>query len=149
MATVTLDITTFRADFPAFADETVYPDALLETQWKFVTCMMSDTVYSVCLFDEACLTNALYLLLAHLLFMNNRAVAGKQAGYKISSTVDKVSVTYQNVPVRTGNYFGIFLNQSIYGQQLLAMIHTAKAGGIYVGGVPNSQAFRGFGGYFS
>ena len=148
MTTVVLDIPTFRADFLAFTDETAYPDVLLNTQWQFVTCMMSDTIYSICLFDETCLENALYLMLAHLLYMNNKAVKGKQAGYKISATTDKIAVTFQNVPIRTGNYFAIFLNQSIYGQQLLAMIHTAKAGGMYVGGVPNSQAFRGFAGYY-
>lgn len=55
-----------------------------------------------------------------------------------------VSVTYAKPP--SGNQWEYYWNQTPYGTMFLAMLKALTAGGMYVGGKPETLAFRDVGG---
>ena len=85
-------------------------------------------------------TGALSLMTAHLLGISVSANAGQNSGVVISATIDKVTVGLMAPPA--GNNWQYWLNQTPYGQQLLALLSAASAGGFYVGGNPVVSNFR-------
>lgn len=67
----------------------------------------------------------LFMLMAHYLTIGGYAEGiglGKQSGLVASSSIDSVSVSYQQAPV--GNNFQYFFSQTPYGQEYLAYINT-------------------------
>lgn len=142
---VEFDPAEFRAMFPAYADVTKYPDVLLESQWSMAICFISPEVCGCCETDD-CWKRILYLLVAHLLWLGDSAATGN-TGLVQSATIDKVSVT-QAVPPYGTSQWRYWLNQSPWGQQLLALLTTLTAGGFYIGGLPEARAFRKWRGLF-
>ena len=130
MATVVLDLTSFRERFTAFSDETTYPDATIQTTWDTATIYVSNVANDCFTSDK--LELALQQMTAHLLTLQDSIKDGGMTGTVTSSTIDKVSVTL----LAPTNYteFEFWLNQTPYGQQLLALLSTVCAGGFYVGG---------------
>ena len=147
MALHTFDVAAFRQQFPAFADETKYPNALLEGYFNVATCYVNPNDNYCGLFGD-CLQTALYLMTAHLAFIYTANAQGQIPGVGIitSATIDKVSVTSQ-VPTST-SMWELFLLRSPYGLQLLALLKARAAGGWMVGGSNERQAFRKAGGRF-
>lgn len=142
---LTLDIAKFRAAFPVFANTTTYPDALLNLQWEIATAYVSD-VNCGALRDGARLS-ALWLALAHLLWLGTLVSRGQGGtGAKTGATIDKVSVQYQ--APSAGSDWAWWWLQTPYGQQLLALLGAAGAGGFYAGGLPETTALRKWGGVF-
>lgn len=145
MAEVVLDIPKFRQLFPQFADETKYPDIMIEMYWDQALCMMDDECYE-CLDNCACTELMMYLLVAHFLALSTTTNKGKQGGLISNSSVDKVSVTRVTPPVN--DMFDYWLGQTPYGQQLLAQLTAMLVGGFSVGGLPERKAFRKVGGTY-
>lgn len=145
MATHTYDDALFRAQFPAFANTTTYPEALLSGYFDMAVCYIN--AHDHCRLYGDCLQLALNLLTAHLaaLFMADPS-GGGGTGIEQSATVDKVSVSYQ-IPPAAGP-FRDWLNKTGFGQQLSALLSVKSVGGWYIGGSMERAAFRKAGGYW-
>lgn len=140
MGTVTFDPTAFRVMFPAFSDATKYPDAKLEMYFTMATAYISDQTGGCYPFMKrmklAQQTLALDLMTAHIAFINNIIAASptQNTGITTGATIDKISVTL--LPPPSPNGWRFWLNQSPYGQQLLALLELASAGGFYFSARP-------------
>lgn len=86
-------------------------------------------------------TESLWMLMtAHLLQLRENAQSNNaQPGIVSSASIDKVSVSFQAPP--TVGSWGYWLNMTPYGQQFLALSKRCNAGGFYVGGNPERDAF--------
>lgn len=146
MATHTFDAAAFRTMFPMFASTTIYPDATLSMWWTMATCAMSPD--DNCVIRADCLQTALYLMTAHIgMTLTQIACGGNTAtGVLTSATIDKVSVSYQPPPFKTG--WQAWLARTPFGQQLWALLSAKAVGGFYIGGRPELSAFRKVGGVF-
>lgn len=144
MATIQLDIALFRQQFPQFADETEYPDAIITVTWDIATCYVSDNPCGP--LPEKCRQTAINMMVAHLLTINDQLDAGNAGGIVTSSTVGSVSVSLQ-APT-SASPFQYWLNKTPYGQQLLSLLSAASVGGFYLGGRNERGSFRKAGGLF-
>lgn len=147
MAQHTLDLTVFRAMFPAFADTTQFPDAYIELQWELATAYLGS--YDGCLLNGAPLQQALNLMTAHLMAINLLLAEqgpGATVAVTTGATIDKVTVTNLPPPVKNGWQF--WLATTPYGLQLWALLSMRSAGGFYIGGLPERLGFRKVGGTF-
>lgn len=130
-----MDIAEFRAAFPAFASEVTYPDAMILSTYQSAICFIPECS------GGACHTRKIYLMLAHLLTLQNAIATNNYSGIVNGSTIDKVSVTLSAPPFGTSQ-FKYWLNLTPYGQELLALLAVDSAGGFYVGGRGELSAFR-------
>lgn len=147
MTTIALDIPTFRALYPQFADADAFPDAALNLQYGLACDYVSADTYGD--MSIAARTNALMLMLAHLLALGVIIAKGNyqgQPGVVTASSVGDVSVTLQPPPQR--DQWRWWLNCTPYGAQLVALLDVQSAGGFFVGGLPERSAFRKVGGVF-
>lgn len=144
MSTLTFDVALFRSQFPAFADETAYPDATLQAFFDVATCYVSDVDCGRLM--GACRQYALNAMTAHLVFISDLAGAGGTPAFVTSTTIGSVSVSVQ--PNQNTDQWTWWLNLSPYGSQLVALLAGAAIGGILVGGSPERSPFRQVGGGF-
>lgn len=146
MATQTLDLTAFRASFPAFSDVGKYPDAqvnmFFEVAGEYMT--LQDSFCGG--LSGATLNWALQLLTAHLLQIQTLIGQGQTSVIVQGATIDKVALTLMPPPVKTA--FEWWLGTSPYGLQLLALLDIKSVGGWAIGGRPERAAFRKVGGRF-
>lgn len=148
MSVITFNVAEFRAAFPAFSDETKFPDATLQGYFDSA-CLFIDPNTSACWYfglKEAAKKRALYLMTAHLAQLSTIIAGGQTPGQVQGSTIDKVSVTLTPPPQQ--NQWQWWLGLTAYGQQLLAILQVKAAGGFYIGGRPELAAFRKVGGVF-
>jgi hypothetical protein len=139
-----LDPATFNTQFPAFnTAPVVTTDTQIEAAFSFVESIISTTDYGF--LNGTARQNALYLLTAHLLQLQLMAVNNTPPGFVTDATVDKIKVTVQPPPVKS--QFGWWLNQTVYGAQLWALLNAIAVGGVYVGGRGTIAAYRGPAGY--
>lgn len=124
---ITLVLSDFRQQFPLF--ETT-PDATISTYFAMASDYISVTNYGVLKNNSR--TLALYLLTAHLMTISNAIASGDASGTIVSATEGSVSITLLQPTVTSD--FKFWLNQSAYGQQLLALLSVKAAFGFYVGG---------------
>lgn len=132
------NVASFRADFPAFASETAYPDATLEMYWDSANCYIANQDYGY--LRGLCRGDALNLMTAHLVAISSLVASGQTPVILSGATVDKVSVTTTPPPVK--NQFQWWLSITPYGQRLLALLQVKGVGGMYIGGLPETAAFR-------
>lgn len=144
MTTLTFDVTLFREQFPAFANPTTFPDAMLQMYWDMATCYISDEDYGW--LNDGCRQLALNLMTAHLTATSVLIANGQTSVLIQSSTIDKITVTLTPPPVKTP--FRWWLMTTPYGIQLSGLLAANSAGGFYIGGRPELSAFRKVGGYF-
>ncbi len=135
---IEFDIALFRAQIKAFSDAAVYPDELLSLMWDMATNYISTDDYGV--LSGSARQHALNLLAAHLLFLSDAIVAGSTAGVVTSASEGTVSISLDAPESKSA--LSYWLNQSPYGQQLLALLRSKSTVGFYVGGYPNSKNFR-------
>jgi hypothetical protein len=147
-----MDIPTFRAQFPAFADSSAYTDQLITIWYGFAQQYLSEGWA----LNGARYDLAVQLMTAHLIILAyptppglTGAAAGtggaQIAGGPITgATEGGVSVTIAPPPVKTA--WQQWLAGTQYGLQLWALLRIAAAGGLYVGGLNERQAFRRAGG---
>lgn len=138
-----LNITTFRANFPLYADETTYTDMTLESEYEIGKCFIAD---NDCTFPEKCREYALQLMLAHLTYCSDESNAGNNSGVIQSANEGDVSVSFA-VPDISDPWHN-WMNLSPFGKKLLAMLSAQSVGGFYVGGLPERKGFRKIGGVF-
>lgn len=140
MALLTFDVDAFRAAFPAFADATKYPTGTLQAYWDAAILYISNEGDYGRLTGDA-RARAIYLLLAHMVFLADAIASGGAGGVVQSSTIDKVSVTLVAPPIKSA--FDFWLNQSPYGMQLLALLDIKSTGGWYIPATNiNARGFR-------
>lgn len=144
MATIVFDVAAFRVAFPAFANDTTYPDATLQAYWDAACCYISPEDYGW--LHGACRVRALNLMTAHLAALSTMIANGQAVGVGQSATVGAVSVSMVPPPIKSG--FQYWLAITPYGIQLWALLSAKAAGGLYVGGLPEKSAFRKVGGVF-
>lgn len=147
MSTITLNPAAFRALFPQFANSTTFPDVALEIQFGAATGYVSADTYGD--MSEPVRTQALYLMMAHLLALGVIIASGNYTGTPgivTQSSVGDVSVSLQPPPER--GQWRYWLNMTPYGAQLVALLEMQSAGGFFVGGLPERAAFRKVAGIF-
>lgn len=143
--TFEFDVDYFREHFPAFANETTYPDELLQLYWDTAILYISNKNFGNLNGDTR--FYAINLLVAHIAYTSNTIAAGNNPGIVQNAGVDKVSVGL--VPPPSGkSEFKFWLYTSPYGMQLAALLSTWAAGGFAVGGFPELAAYRKAGGVF-
>jgi len=128
----------FRQLFPAFANETDYPDSVIDWYWCLSWTYLDGEVS--CLFDLQAQFMMLNYVTAHLMAYNDLIAAGTDSKspfggntIAISSTIGDVSATVMPPPVQD-NYYFWFFSQTPYGSQYIAMLKANTAGGFYLGG---------------
>lgn len=135
-----LNITTFRATFPAFADENVYPDATLELWYSTGKCYLKD---NDCVLPPECRENALMMMLAHLLYIQDMIASGQAARQIASAGEGDVNLSLVEPP--NSSNFSYWLNISPYGGMILSMLEIAFGGGMYIGScTPRPKLSGGF-----
>lgn len=142
MALHTFDVALFRVQFPAFADPIDYPDARLQMYWDMAVCYVNPNDF--CYLSGSCLQLSLNLMTAHLVALSDIIASGSNPGFEDSASIDKVSVSLQAPPVFT--QWGWWLSGTPYGAQLWALLQAQSVGGFYIGGLPETAAFKRVGG---
>lgn len=145
----------FRALFTAFESETTYPEATLQMFWAVASDYICTDDSPCNMLNGASLQLALDSMCAHIctLFTQDAAnVAagespGQSEGIGVSASIDGISVSQLPPPVMNDPW-RYWLNQTSYGQQLLALLAVKSVGGFYVGGLPEREGFRKAGGVF-
>lgn len=145
MTTITIDIPTFRAMFPRFANVTTYPDAYVQMQFDAATTIISADVG--CVMPANARTRALYLVVAHLLTLDAIINAGGAPGIVLSSKVGDVSVTLAAPPYGT-DAWRYWFSLTPWGQQLLMLLSAQAVGLSGFDGNPEREGFRRIGGGF-
>jgi hypothetical protein len=146
MAAIPFDVSTFRAMFPAFADDDKYSDQMLGMYYTQAGCYISNNDSPYVYLNGDCLALALNLMTAHLAYLNTLVTNGSVPGLVISAAIDMISTTLQAPPEKS--QWQWWLNLSAYGQQLLGILQIKGVGGMYIGGRPERAAFRGAYGVF-
>jgi len=142
MAQHELNINSWRARFPAFSN---LNDAQVGIAWDMATSYIAD--YDNFMLSDKRLQLALDLMTAHISQIRmNSSSGGGVSGVMTSATEGSVSIGYAPPPFKNG--FQAWLAYTPYGMELWALISGALAGGIYVGGKPETTAFRDVGGRF-
>ena len=139
---VELDIPKFRAEFPQFSDPLIYTDLYIETKWALATCYISDLNCGY--LKGSCRQYAIFLMLAHLIALDDMIKNNVNPNFVTSSSEGRVSASFQ-APPSTGPW-DYWLGKTSYGQQLNALLAANAVGGWYVGGSAVGSAFRGLGG---
>lgn len=146
MAVIPYNDAFFRTQFQAFSDPVTYSESTIQLYWDNATSFVSDETAGYCTgkLKLAAQTLALNYMTAHLMFLTSTTKPGQNTGLVASATIDKVSVSY--VPPPEKDQWSYWLNQSPYGQALLALLSAHSAGGFYFGGRPETSAIRRVGG---
>jgi hypothetical protein len=134
--TIQFNVTLFRTQFAQFASDVLYPDATLQTYWDMATNYVTNKApqgLGLCLPQQ---TLALNLMTAHLAALMTLIASGQSSGVVQGATIDKVSVQLQPPPVV--DQWQWWLNQTPYGQQLIALLSVVGVGGFYFGGYPTN-----------
>lgn len=138
MAQHTLDLTAFRAMFPAFADVTKFPDVAIQGWWT----MGNQYIYS---YDNFLITGdtlqlALNLMTAHLAQSFTMIGSGTNPGVVTGAAEGSVNVQMMPPPVKSAWQY--WLATTPYGTQLWALLSMLTVGGFTIGGLPETSGFR-------
>ena len=144
MGTLTFNVVLFREQFPAFANPVEYPDAQLQMYWDMAVCYVDPVEF--CYLTGDCLQLAINQMTAHLAALYGLIAEGQNPGFIKDASIDKVHVSLQAPPDRS--QWGTWLASTPYGQMLWALLQAKAVGGYYVGGTPETAAFRKVGGYY-
>jgi len=128
------DIAAFQTAFPAFSDTAT---ATIQT-WVNILAesSMADWFASTTLTQQQ-------LIVAHVGYLMTNASTlndSQGGGAVVSASEGSVSASFVTPPVKDGLEY--YLSGSQYGQMLWAMLNISAAGGINIGGLPESRAYR-------
>lgn len=137
----------FRAQFPAFANTTTYPEAMLSGYWTMATAYINENGGPGWMRNSAQLQLALDLMAAHLAQSYTLINAGVPTVVVQGSTEGTVSVSMTPPPIKSA--FGYWLATTPYGMQLRALLDVMASVGFYVGGSIERYGFRKAGGGWS
>lgn len=138
MTTPVYNDTNFRAQFPAFADMTKYPEATLSMYWTMASEYIN--IYSRCGWTDTQLQLAIDLLTAHIVKSFDLINAGVTTMLITASTEGTVSVSGTPPPTTTGWQW--WLATTPYGNQLRALLERVASVGFYAGGSAPRAGFR-------
>lgn len=125
-----MNVQTFRTDFPAFADTTVYPDAQVNFYLGLGTKLLSSPRW------DDLRDYGLELFVAHNLVLAAKDVEasaagdhpGLETGSVASMAVDKVNISFDNnasLDEKAGHW-----NLTTYGKQFIRLARMAGTGGV-------------------
>ncbi len=144
MTTHVFDVDQFREEFPAFADDTDFPDQTLQGYWNIAILYISPE--DSCVLNGDTLQFALNLMTAHLTQQGVIVAKGQNPFQLNSASVDKVSVGL--IGANNLTQYQWWLGTTSYGAQLLALLQVCVVGGFFIAGLPEGSAFRKVGGVF-
>jgi hypothetical protein len=130
--------------FSGYANVTTYPDTVVTMNMDAAKLYVSDEDYGRLAGTSR--ERAIYLMTAHLFFLNDLIGSGQVPGMVTGSSIDKISVSLTPPPVR--NQLHWWLGLTPYGQQLISLLTIRSMGGFYVGGFPERSNFRRMDGSF-
>lgn len=130
--------TQFRTMFPTFTNMTTYPQVILQMYWDWATAYVSDVNYGW--LNDVNRDLALNLMTAHIVSINLIVQSGQVPNLMQTAGVDKVSVGLTPPPIP--NQWQWWLNQTGYGQQLLALLQVVSVGGFMPAGSGPRLGFR-------
>jgi hypothetical protein len=144
----------FRALFTVFENETTYPPEQIQMFWTVATDYISTNDSCFNILNGASLQLAIDSMCAHIMTLflrdqsnvNNGEDPGQPNLIETAASVGSVSVS--SMPPPATDSWRYWLNQTSYGQQLLALLSAKSVGGIYVGGLAERTGFRKNGGVF-
>ncbi len=136
MTWLTFNYATFIQYYVEFNNPATWPEATLQLYWNEATTYISNDTTQTTL-TQAQLYRAVNLMTAHLARLNSVAATGGSTQLVQGSTVDKVSVQLTPPPER--NQWQWWLNQTPYGQMLLALLQVQAVGGFFVGCYPTQS----------
>lgn len=122
---VVLDIATFRAEFPQFADATAYPDAVIAARWKLASRFVDNAAPSRLPVDV--LEDVLPLLTCHLLTLDTR---NGLVGALTSATQGSVNAGYTYTPRMNAQWW----TQTQCGATAWELLLPYRAGGHWISG---------------
>lgn len=134
----------FRLQFPYFNDTIEFPYATVQVALGAAQCHIKPT--SCGRLRGTCGLRAIYLMAAHLLYIQQQAATGGTAGVITGSAVDKVSVSFATPPAKSQWQF--WLSSSPYGMELQGLLAQKSVGGFYIPGSAERSGFRKAGGRF-
>lgn len=143
---IPFDPAVFRAMFPEFKDTTCTPDASLQMWFSLASIYISRQDCACYMLAGDQRAAALNMMTAHMGKLFKLSADGDTAQVMVSATIDRVSVTVKPPPA--ADQFSWWLSTTPYGQMLLALLDGLVAGGLYIGGLPERDAFRRVGGGF-
>jgi hypothetical protein len=144
----------FRTLFAAFSNDTIYPTVALQMYWTVGSDYISTNDSPCNNLNGASLQLALDLMCAHLTTLftkdNNNVQEGEDPGQPnlITTSASIGAVSVSDLPPPIKDAWDYWLNSTMYGQQLLALLQVKAVGGFYVGGLPERESFRKSGGRF-
>lgn len=138
--------TNFRAQFPAFANTTAFPEVALSATWTTGTAYISPNANPGWTTNPAQLQRALDLMCAHLTQLAQQIANGTPMGVMSAASEGSVSITLQPPPVKSA--FGYWLSATVYGAELRMLLDIVGGVGFYVGGSCEREGFRKVGGAF-
>ncbi len=143
MSAHVFDVTSFRAQFPEFANSGTYPDATLQGYWNMAINYINpnDSTFG---FAGTNLQLALNMMTAHLAKSFSLLNAGQATVLVTGSSEGSVSVSLTPPPAR--NAWQWWLSTTGYGLQLRALMQTLSVKLPYVGGGLDRASFRKAGG---
>lgn len=133
MADVNVSVSEFRTKFIIFSSSNKYPDDVIQNMLDTSKLYISPA--KNCLVPEDVQKQMIYLLTAHMLEQQNQMLSGNGgvAGLQLSSaSVDGVSVGIA-IP-QSRSELDYWLNTTMYGRQLLALLSMLSGIGVYIGG---------------
>lgn len=144
----------FREKFPEFFAVTGEepPQPVVEMWLEVATFYVDPIDYSCRMLTGKKLEYAIYLMAAHLysLFIQRKDEGDNpgdaQGGFIQAASIGDVSVTKASLPAK--DTWDWWLQQTPYGQALLALLSVVSVGGLSVGGLPEREGFRKVGGLF-
>ncbi len=137
MSNIQYNDSTFRALFPAFASTVTYPTAALQLYWNSATAYIATCAQGHYGLKPSQQTLALNQMTAHITQLMTLAASGQAGGVVVGATIDKVTITLMPPPAT--NEWRYWLNQTPYGQALLALLEVRSVGGFLAIG---AQPFR-------
>lgn len=138
----TLDITTFRAQFPEFANTTTYPTASVQMWWDMAVNYINANDSTE--FNGTALQLAIELMTAHLAKSFTLINSGIGTVLVTGSSEGSVSVSLTPPPAATAWQW--WLSTTAYGLQLRGLLRAQAVGGLFAGGSLERASFRKAGG---
>ncbi len=132
----------FRLQVPAFSSLTQYPETVLQMWWDFAINYVSN-VGNFGRLQGSARQYAINWMMAHLIAQGNQTAAGQTPFVLSASTIDKVTITAVPPPLK--NQWQQWMQTTVYGQSLWALLQVSSVGGYYIGGYPTIAAFRPYG----
>lgn len=120
----------------------------VESAWLVATVFVRDVDNFLVSGDK--LQALLNYATAHVVYVNygDSSGGGSSSGGGIVASANQGSVSVSYATPKSETEWKYYWNQSRYGIQFLAMLESLTEGGLYVGGKPETLAFRDVGGTF-